>query len=185
MKPKTSHRTETHLFTSNQSDCGLILFLISTDIIDRTLFHQLENLNPDVFDFIWIKEFGRTLVLGVALTGEVFGPDVQVGSARAADRHVLPVSPPDDEVDRVQVQVAGVVIVLPDAAAFPLAQDLAAQHGGRSHVGDVRVQGGLQEGGQRPAGRLGGTEERSEMCSPQSHSWILSGFLRRDFSETC
>lgn len=56
------------------------------------------------------------------------------------------------------MQVVAVVVVLPDAAALPLAQDLAAQHGGSRHVGDVRVEGGRQVLGQRLTGSLQGED---------------------------
>lgn len=42
----------------------------------------------------------------------------------------------------MQVVVGG--LVLSDAAAPALAQDLAAEHGSDRHVGDVRVEGGRQ-----------------------------------------
>lgn len=58
------------------------------------------------------------------------------------------------------MQVVGGVVALPDAAAPPLAQDLAAEHGGRRHVGDVRVEGGRQVLGERLAGSLKGAGPR-------------------------
>lgn len=58
--------------------------------------------------------------------------------------HVLPVGTQDAEVVGVQVQVDAGVVALPEAAALPLAQDLAAEHGGCRHVSDVRVEGGGQ-----------------------------------------
>lgn len=97
------------------------------------------TLNHDVFDCGRINQSGRTLASLVALTGEVFSPGVHVGGGRVASRHVLPISLLDAEVGGVQVQVVGGVVVLADAAALPLAQDLAAQRGGCRHVGDVRV----------------------------------------------
>lgn len=72
------------------------------------------------------------------------------------NRHVLPVGPQDPEVAGVQVQVLGGVVVLPDTAAPPLAQDLAAEHGGRRHVSDVGAEGGLQVIGQGLTGSLQG-----------------------------
>lgn len=80
----------------------------------------------------------------VALTGEVFGPGFHVGGRGETDRHVVPVSPQDGEVGRVQVQVVARFVVLPDAATLPLAQSLAAEHGSCRHIGDVRVEGGRQ-----------------------------------------
>ena len=91
----------------------------------------------------------RTASPRVALTGEVFGPGVEVGGRWETDRQVPPLAPYDAEVRGVQVQVVGGVIVLPDAATLPLAQGFAAQHGGRRHVGDVRVEGGRQKIRQR------------------------------------
>lgn len=88
------------------------------------------------------------------MTGEVCSPGVQVGGTGSTNRHVLPVSPQDAEVGGVQVQVVGGVVVLPDAAALPLAQDLAAEHGGCCDVGDVRVEGGRQVLRQRLTGSL-------------------------------
>lgn len=100
---------------------------------------SLWRLDLDVFLCVLVGQFGRTAAPSVTVAGEVFRPGVQVGAGGPAARHVLPVLPLDAKVGGVQVQVVCGVVVLPDAATVPLAQDLAAQHGGRRHVGDVRV----------------------------------------------
>ncbi len=48
------------------------------------------------------------------------------------------------------------VVALPDTTALPLAQDLAAEHGGCRHIGNVWVEGGRQVLGQRLTGTLKG-----------------------------
>lgn len=113
-------------------------------------------LNPDQFDGGRMNQSGWTSRPRVALTGEVFSPVVQVGCRGETHRHVLPVGPQDAEVGGVQVQVVVGVVPLPYTPALPLAQDLAAEHGGRSHVGDVGVEGGRQVLGQRLTGSLQG-----------------------------
>lgn len=54
------------------------------------------------------------------------------------------------------MQVLAGVVALPDAAALPLAQDLAAEHGSCRYVGDVWVESGRQVLGQRLTGGLKG-----------------------------
>lgn len=105
-----------------------------------------------------MDQFRLTAPPRVALTGEVRGPGVEVGGGGQTNRHVLPVGPHDAEGGGVQVQVVGGVVAPPDAATLPLAQNLAAEHGGRRHIGDVRVEGGGQVLGQRLTGSLKGRE---------------------------
>lgn len=126
-------------------------------------------LNPDVHDSGRPGQFGGATPPRVALTGEVPGPDLQVGGGRDTDGHELLADPQDAEVGRVQVQVVGGIVALPHAAPPPLAHNLAAEHGSRRHVGDVRVESGRQVLGQRLAGGL----ERDGMRLSSAHYKLI------------
>lgn len=109
-----------------------------------------------------MHQLWRTTPAPVALTGKVGGPAFQVSCRRKTNSHVLPVNLQDAEVAGVQMQIDGGVVVLPDAAALPLAQRLTAKHGCCSHIGDVWVEGRSQVLGQRLTGSLQGYKEFSK-----------------------
>lgn len=71
----------------------------------------------------------------------MLSPALEVGGRGQTHSHVLPAGAYDAEVFRVQMQIMGGVVVLPEAAALPLTQDVAAEFGGGCHVGNVRVKG--------------------------------------------
>lgn len=52
------------------------------------------------------------------------------------------------------------LVVLPDAAPVPLAQEVAAELGGGCHVGDVGVERGGEVRGKSLTGRLWGEREK-------------------------
>lgn len=123
------------------------------------MLHPPRDLDCDYFDFGWKHQSGNATPPGVALAGEVVRPDVEILGNRKTDSLVPPTGPEDAEVGGVQVQVTGGVVVLPDTAAFSLTQDVAAEHGSCCHVGNVRVESGLQIVGQILAGSLQGEDE--------------------------